>query len=235
MDFLSVELAALAQVVFIDVVLAGDNAIVVGMAAAGVDPTIRRKVIFWGIGGAVALRILFAIITTHLLAIVGLTLAGGVLLLWVCWKMFREIWSSRHEEARGVEAAEQALDSAACDVTPASSGKTFRQALTQIILADVSMSLDNVLAVAGAARDHVGVLVIGLLLSVGLMGAAATLIARLLHSFRWIAWIGLLIILYVAIEMIWHGASSVACVGISEVACRDGLPGLFQSLLSSGK
>jgi len=220
MDFLSVELAALAQVVFIDVVLAGDNAVVVGMAAAGVDPTIRRKVIFWGIGGAVALRILFAIVTTHLLAVVGLTLAGGVLLLWVCWKMFREIRSSRREEARGVEAAEQALDSAACDVTPASAGKTFRQALTQIILADVSMSLDNVLAVAGVAREHVGVLVVGLLLSVGMMGAAATLIARLLHRFRWIAWIGLVIILYVSLDMIHRGSVEV-CAGITgEESCQ---------------
>ena len=220
MDFLSVELAALAQVVFIDVVLAGDNAIVVGMAAAGVDPSIRRKVIFWGIGGAVALRIFFAIITTHLLAVVGLTLAGGVLLLWVCWKMFREIRSSRHEEARGVEAAEQALDAAACDVTPPATGKTFRQALTQIIVADVSMSLDNVLAVAGAARDHVEVLVVGLLLSVGLMGAAATLIARLLHRFRWIAWIGLAVILFVAVDMIHRGSVEV-CTGITgEDSCQ---------------
>ncbi len=217
---MSVELAALAQIVLIDVVLAGDNAIVVGMAAAGVDPTIRRRVIFWGIGGAVVLRILFAVITTHLLAVVGLTLAGGVLLLWVCWKMFREIRSSRHDEARGVEAAEQALDTAACDVTPAPVGKTFRQALTQIILADVSMSLDNVLAVAGAARDHVGVLVIGLLLSVGLMGAAATLIARLLHRFRWIAWVGLLIILYVSIDMIHRGSLEV-CTGLTgEQSCQ---------------
>ncbi len=220
MDFLSVELAALAQVVFIDVVLAGDNAIVVGMAAAGVDPAIRRKVIFWGIGGAVGLRILFAIITTHLLAIVGLTLAGGVLLLWVCWKMFREIRSSRREEERGVEAAEQALDSKACDVTPAPAGKTFRQALTQIILADVSMSLDNVLAVAGAARDHVGILVIGLILSVGLMGAAATLIARLLHRYRWIAWVGLLVIFYVSLDMIHRGSAEV-CAGITgEQSCQ---------------
>lgn len=220
LDFLSVELAALAQVVFIDVVLAGDNAIVVGMAAAGVDPAIRRKVIFWGIGGAVALRILFAVVTTHLLAVVGLTLAGGVLLLWVCWKMFREIRSSRHEEERGVEAAEQALDTAACDVTPAPVGKTFQQALSQIILADVSMSLDNVLAVAGVARDHVGVLVVGLLLSVGLMGAAATLIARLLHRFRWIAWIGLLIILYVSLDMIHRGSLEV-CTGITgEESCQ---------------
>ena len=209
LDFLSVELAALAQVVFIDVVLAGDNAIVVGMAAAGVDPAIRRKVIFWGIGGAVALRIFFAIITTHLLAVVGLTLAGGVLLLWVCWKMFREIRSSRHEEARGVEAAEQALDTAACDVTPAPAGKTFRQALTQIILADVSMSLDNVLAVAGAAREHPGILVFGLLLSIALMGVAAHAIARLLHRYRWIGYVGLVIVLYVALHMMWQGGRDV--------------------------
>jgi predicted tellurium resistance membrane protein TerC len=134
--------------------------------------------------------------------------------------MFREIRSSRHEEARGVEAAEQALDAAACDVTPVAAGKTFRQALTQIIVADVSMSLDNVLAVAGAARDHVEVLVVGLLLSVGLMGAAATLIARLLHRFRWIAWIGLAVILFVAVDMIHRGSVEV-CTGITgEDSCQ---------------
>lgn len=206
--------------VFIDVVLAGDNAIVVGMAAAGVDASIRRKVIFWGIGGAVVLRILFAVITTHLLAIVGLTLAGGVLLLWVCWKMFREIRTTQREEARGVEAAEQALDSESCDSTPVPSGKSFGQALTQIILADVSMSLDNVLAVAGAAREHVEVLIVGLILSVGLMGAAATIIARLLHRFRWIAWIGLAVILYVAVDMIHRGTLEV-CTGITgQTSCQ---------------
>ncbi len=212
------ELTALAQVVFIDIVLAGDNAIVVGMAAAGVDARIRRKVIFLGITGAVLLRIAFAVAATQLLQIVGLTLAGGILLLWVCWKMFREIRQSHEELAGGVEATELAMDTGVCDVTPARGGKTFRQAITQIIVADLSMSLDNVLAVAGAARDHLGILVVGLMLSVALMGAAATMIARLLHRFRWIAWIGLVIILYVAVEMVHRGSMEV-CAGVVGDTC----------------
>jgi YjbE family integral membrane protein len=215
MDFLSMELAALAQVVFIDLVLAGDNAVVVGMAAAGVHPSIRRRTVFWGVAGAVVLRILFAAATTQLLSIVGLTLAGGVLLLWVCWKMFREIRSNAAEEESGVVSVEMAASDVACEATPAKSGKTFRQAIVQIIVADVSMSLDNVLAVAGAAREHVWILVLGLLLSVSLMGAAATLVARLLNRFRWIAWIGLLIILYVAIEMIHRGSMEVGAAVLS--------------------
>lgn len=208
-EFLSGELAALAQVIFIDVVLAGDNAIVVGMAAAGVDPAIRKKVIFWGIGGAVALRIFFALITTQLLAIVGLTLAGGILLLWVCWKMYREIRHGGHEERDAERATD---DDPMNDAAAGVKRKTFGQAMTQIIVADVSMSLDNVLAVAGAAQDHLWVLIIGLLLSVGLMGAAATLIANMLARHRWIAWIGFLVILYVALHMIYRGSAEVACL-----------------------
>ncbi|MBB3949710.1 TerC family protein [Aureimonas jatrophae] len=198
--FLSAELAALLQVLFIDVVLAGDNAVVVGMAAAGVDPAIRRRVIFWGIGGAVVLRILFALVAVQLLAIVGLTLAGGILLLWVCWKMFREIRAGSHEE-----------EEAAALANASRQHKTFGQAMLQIIIADVSMSLDNVLAVAGAAQDHVEVLVVGLLISVVLMGAAATLIANVLNKYRFIAWIGLAVILFVALRMIYHGWDEVAC------------------------
>lgn len=218
-EWLSGELAALLQVLFIDVVLAGDNAIVVGMAAAGVDPSIRRRVIFWGIGGAVALRILFALITTQLLAIVGLTLAGGVLLLWVCWKMFREIRHSAREEQEALETARHAMDADASN-DPAARGKpkTFGQAMVQIILADVSMSLDNVLAVAGAAQDHLWVLILGLLLSVALMGAAATLIANLLARHRWIAWLGLGVILYVALTMIYEGSAEVACIDATDAA-----------------
>ncbi|ALN73923.1 MULTISPECIES: TerC family protein [unclassified Aureimonas] len=199
-DFFSAELAALFQVLFIDIVLAGDNAVVVGLAAAGVDPAIRRKVIFLGIAGAVVLRILFALVAVQLLAIVGLTLAGGILLLWVCWKMFREI---RESDSADEEAARIAAEG--------KKHKTFGQALFQIIIADVSMSLDNVLAVAGAARDHLTVLVIGLLISVVLMGAAATLIANLLHKYRWIAWVGLAVIFFVALRMIYHGWDDVAC------------------------
>lgn len=208
-EFLTAELTALLSVLLIDVVLAGDNAVVVGMAAAGVDPSMRSRVIFWGIGVAVVLRILFALIAVQLLAIVGLTLAGGVLLLWVCWKMYREI-REQHAEGEDAEA-----------IAAASKGprKTFRQALVQIVVADVSMSLDNVLAVAGAAREHPEVLVAGLAISVVLMGAAATLIAKLLQRYRFIAWIGLLIILYVALNMIWHGTEEVACAGILPALC----------------
>lgn len=207
-SLLATEFYALLQVLFIDVVLAGDNAIVVGMAAAGVDPAIRRRVILWGIGGAVVLRVVLALVAVQLLAIIGLTLAGGILLLWVCWKMFREIRES------GDDAAVQ-------NSAGAAPPKTFRQAIVQIIIADVSMSLDNVLAVAGAAREHVGVLVIGLVISVALMGAAATLIANLLHRYRFIAWIGLAVILMVALRMIFDGTEEVACAGILPSLCLE--------------
>jgi YjbE family integral membrane protein len=227
-ELFSAELAALAQVVFIDVVLAGDNAIVVGMAAAGVDPAIRRKVIFWGIGGAVVLRILFAVVTTRLLEIVGLTLAGGVLLLWVCWKMFREIRAARREEERLVAAGIHGDPTA--DAVP---GKSFGQAMLQIVVADLSMSLDNVLAVAGAAQEHVTVLVIGLLLSVAMMGTAASLIARMLHRFRWVAWVGLGVILWVAGDMIHRGSLEV-CNDLTGATCRLGdLAGLAGILTGS--
>jgi YjbE family integral membrane protein len=196
------QLAALGQVIAIDLVLAGDNAIVVGMAAAGVPLEQRRKVIFWGIGAAIVLRIFFALITTQLLAIIGLTLAGGVLLLWVCWKMFRELRSHGKDEV----APDEALEAGPAD---AAHTKTFGAAVWQILVADVSMSLDNVLAVAGAAKDHPTILIIGLLLSVVLMGAAANMVAHLLHKYRWIGWIGLLIITYVAADMIWRGSQEV--------------------------
>jgi YjbE family integral membrane protein len=196
------QLIALGQVIAIDLVLAGDNAIVVGMAAAGVPVDQRRRVIFWGIGAAIVLRIFFALITTQLLAIIGLTLAGGVLLLWVCWKMFRELRSHGQDEVAPDEAIAQA---------EAKQGQTksFGTAVWQILVADVSMSLDNVLAVAGAAKDHPTVLIIGLLLSVVLMGVAANMVAHLLHKHRWIGWIGLAIITYVALDMIWRGSAEV--------------------------
>ena len=190
----------LLQVLMIDIVLAGDNAIVVGMAAAGLPSDQRRKAILLGIGAATVMRIGFAAITTQLLAIVGLTLAGGVLLLWVCWKMFREL---RHSQA---EQAEALHDTGAAEAPR----KTLGQAVIQILVADVSMSLDNVLAVAGAAKEHPYVLVFGLAISVVLMGVAATFIARLLNNHRWIAWVGLLIILYVAGAMVWDGTHEVA-------------------------
>ena len=192
-------LPVLLQVLMIDLVLAGDNAIVVGMAAAGLPAAQRRTAILWGIAAATLMRIGFAAVTVQLLAIVGITLAGGVLLLWVCWKMFREL-----REGHGAGDQEAAL--AAAEAKP----KTMFQAITQILIADVSMSLDNVLAVAGVARDHPNILIIGLVASVVLMGVAATLIANLLTKHRWIAWVGLLIIVYVAGDMIWSGTHEVA-------------------------
>ena len=190
LDFatLQPELIALAQVLFIDLVLAGDNAIVVGLAVAGLPEAQKGRAILVGIGVATLFRIGFAFITVQLLAIVGLLFAGGVLLLWVCWKMFREIQHQRRQPS-GIAAPV----------------KTMRQAMTQIVIADLSMSLDNVLAVAGAAREHPWVLVAGLAVSVVLMGVAARLIARVLERYRWIAWAGLVVIFYIAAKLMWDG------------------------------
>ncbi|MFA9229858.1 MAG: hypothetical protein RIR95_1578 [Pseudomonadota bacterium] len=196
---------ALLQVIGIDLVLAGDNAIVIGLAAAGLPKELRSKAILVGIAAATIMRIGFALITTQLLAIVGLLLAGGLLLLWVCWKMWKELRDGSHEE----NMAEEALtgDDLNADGTVAGGApkKTFAQAAWQIVIADVSMSLDNVLAVAGAAKDHPTVLVIGLALSIAMMGLAASFIARLLNKHRWIAYVGLAIIVYVALKMMWEG------------------------------
>jgi YjbE family integral membrane protein len=192
-------LTTLLQVVMIDLVLAGDNAIVIGLAAAGLPAAQRGKVILIGIMAATVLRILFASITTQLLSIVGLLLAGGLLLLWVCWKMWREL---RHGDAAAGPAPNEAIHAPARAEAP---HKTFAQAAWQIVVADVSMSLDNVLAVAGAAREHPLVLVFGLGLSIALMGLAANLVARLLQRHRWIGYVGLAIILYVALDMIYRG------------------------------
>jgi len=185
-------LIALAQVLMIDIVLAGDNAVVIGMAAARVPVALRSKVIFWGLVAAVGLRVALAVMAVSLMEVIGLTLAGGILLLWVCWRFWRDISCHKAHAA-----------------APLQANAPLRRAITQIVLADVSMSLDNVLAVAGAARDHLDVLVIGLFLSVGLMGAAANIIARLLDRFRWISYLGLVIVLYVALSMIWHGGHDV--------------------------
>jgi YjbE family integral membrane protein len=209
------ELIALGQVIVIDLVLAGDNAIVVGMAAAGLPKEQRAKVILAGILAATGLRIVFALITTQLLLIIGLTLAGGLLLLWVCWKFWREIMQQRRERLRSAKVHElghdeQDEDEHAEMLPGAGPAKTMRQAIIQIVVADVSMSLDNVLAVAGAASDHTAVLIIGLVLSVGLMGAAAAAIANLLKRYHWIAYVGLAIILWVAVDMIWRGSMEVA-------------------------
>jgi len=202
-------LAALLQVIMIDLVLAGDNAIVIGMAAAGLPNEHRRKAILIGILAATVLRIIFALATTWLMQIVGLILIGGILLLWVCWKMYREMQVSAHEEQQAQEALSDSDLNADGTVSGKTGGKTLQQAVIQIIVADVSMSLDNVLAVAGAAKDHMWALVFGLALSVVLMGAASAVIAKLLGRFRWIAWVGLLIILYVAVKMIYEGADEV--------------------------
>ncbi len=198
-------MTALAQVIGIDLVLAGDNAIVIGLAAAGLPKEMRARAILVGIIAATVLRIVFAAFTVQLLAITGLLLAGGILLLWVCWKMWRELQAGHSHEAEGLEAITGEDINADGKVAGAAPTKTFRQAATQIVVADVSMSLDNVLAVAGAAKDHPVVLVIGLGLSIALMGLAATFIAKLLNNHRWIAYVGLLIILYVAVKMMWEG------------------------------
>ena len=193
----------LMQVLMIDIVLAGDNAIVVGMAAAGLPPDQRKKAIFWGIVAATVMRIAFASITVQLLAITGITLIGGLLLAWVCWKMFRELREGANHEHVGDGIGDATTNP---DGSPR---KTMRQAITQILIADISMSLDNVLAVAGAAKDHPYVLIVGLAISVVLMGVAATLIARLLNKHRWIAWVGLLVIVYVTFDMIYHGSKEI--------------------------
>ena len=202
------ELTALVQVVIIDVALAGDNAIVVGMAAAGLAAEERRRAILWGIVAATVLRIVFALFTTQLLQIVGLLFAGGILLLWVCWKLWREMRADHAAEAAALARTATAATEPRRRLR-AAPAKTFRQAVTQIVVADVSMSLDNVLAVAGTARDHLEVLIVGLALSVALMGLAANFVARLLHRHRWIAYVGLLIILYVAVIMMWDGAHEI--------------------------
>jgi len=197
-------LAALLEILAIDIVLAGDNAIVVGALAAGLPAEQRKKVIMIGVLAALVLRIAFALVVTQLLQIVGLVLAGGLLLLWVAWKMWREL---RHTgESPGSE------EVAGDEHSGTRAAKSFASAAWGVAVADVSMSLDNVLAVAGAARDHPWVLVFGLILSVILMGVAANFIAKYIERYRWIAWVGLLVILWVAVKMIWEGAHHVAPV-----------------------
>ncbi len=190
-------LAAFGQVLMIDIMLAGDNAIVVGALAAGLPAEQRKKVILIGIIAALVLRIAFALIVTQLMQVVGLIFAGGLLLLWVSWKMYREL---RHSGESG--GSEEIVGDEHSGLRPA---KSFAGAAWAVAVADVSMSLDNVLAVAGAAREHPGILIIGLLLSVALMGLAANFIARYIERYRWLAWIGLVVILWVAGDMIYHG------------------------------
>ena len=190
----------------IELVLAGDNAVAVGVVAAGVPPHQRRRVIVWGLVAAVAIRIGFAVTAAQLMNLIGLMLAGGLLLLWVCWKLWRELRDQAHADEKQAGAV---LDGDAANVRKVRAPKSFRAALVQILIADTSMSLDNVLAVAGAAREHPAILALGLLLSVGLMGVAASWIARLLHRLRWIGYAGLAIVLYVALHMMWEGHREV--------------------------
>lgn len=208
--FTAAGFAALLQVIAIDLVLAGDNAIVIGLAAAGLPAEQRKKAILVGVLAATVLRIIFALLTVQLLQILGLLLVGGILLLWVCWKMWRELRTSKAEQEAAHEALSDMDTNADGSIAGGVKRKTLKQAAIQIVVADVSMSLDNVLAVAGAARDHLTVLVIGLILSIALMGLAASFIAKLLHRYPWIAYIGLAIILYVALDMIYRGAMEVA-------------------------
>jgi YjbE family integral membrane protein len=190
---------ALVNIMMIDLVLAGDNAIIVGLAASRVPKEIRSRVIFWGIAAAVLLRIFFAAITVQLLAIIGLTLAGGILLLWVCWKMYLQITTGQHHGDIAVG-------------EPAQNGDLgFWHAVGLITIADVSMSLDNVLAVAGASKGSTLVLVLGLAVAIVLMAVASHYIAELLVKYPWITWIGLLIILWVALDMIYKGSHEVTC------------------------
>ena len=192
-DALWPDLVALAQVLFIDLVLAGDNAVVVGLAVAGLQETQKNRAIVFGIGAAAALRLALAFVAVRLMAVIGLMLAGGLLLLWVCWRMYRELHPKRSTRGAAPPPA-----------------KTMRQALVQVALADLSMSLDNVLAVAGAAYEHPWVLIAGLGVSVLLIGLAARLVADLLERHRWLAWAGLAVVLFVALRLIWEGGHDLA-------------------------
>ena len=203
----------LFNILMIDLTLAGDNAIVVGMAASRVRPEIRSKVIFWGIAGAVVLRILFSSVAQQMLKVIGLTLAGGLLLLFVCWKMYRQLMDTDQQKLDDIENAV-----ASNKITGSEQG--FWAALWTIIIADLSMSLDNVLAVAGAAGESTLVLILGLAVAIILMAVASNYIARLLESYPWIAWLGLAIILFVALDMIYRGSHSVVCAAYG-VGCQE--------------
>ncbi len=196
---LTSQLGALAQVLLIDITLAGDNAVVVGLAVINLPRRERRVAMLWGIIGATVIRLALATVALRLLAIVGLTLAGGLLLLWVCWRMYREL--------RGQQ--RMPTDDVAGVVEKRAAPGDMRRAMTRIVVADLSMSLDNILAVAGASGQHLWVLITGLTFSVLLMGAAASVLATLLERYRWIAWIGLLVVLAVSIELIVKGSHEV--------------------------
>ncbi|HMF67960.1 MAG TPA: YjbE family putative metal transport protein [Phyllobacterium sp.] len=196
-------IAAYFEVIMINVLLSGDNVIVIAMAAAGLANDLRGKAIAAGIAAAAVIRIVFAVTAVKLLAITGITLAGGLLLLWICWTMLQELRASGNDDEEHLAAAD---GSGALAIKP----KMFRQAIFQIILADVSMSLDNVLAVAGAAKENMHALIFGLILSVLLMGLASSFVAKLLNRYKWIGWIGLAIIVYVALDMVWQGGNELA-------------------------
>jgi YjbE family integral membrane protein len=223
-------LGVLLQIIMIDLVLAGDNAIVIGLAAAGLPPEQRSRVILFGIAAATLLRIAFAAVTTQLLQIVGLLFAGGILLLWVCWKMWREMQRT-HPRASSHGQLAVGTHGRGMVALNGPPQKTLAQAAWQIILADVSMSLDNVLAVAGAAKGHTTILVIGLAVAVVLMAVAATFIAKLLARFPWITWLGLAIVFYVAIDMMWRGSLEVVCAYVPEAVCRQGLVASMAALV----
>ena len=196
-------MSAFLQVLMIDIVLAGDNAIVVGALAAGLPPAERKKVIALGVLAALVLRIVFALTVTWLLGIVGLVLAGGILLLWVAWRMYRDIRGHTASESPG---SPEIMGDEHSGII---ASKSFAAAAWSVAIADVSMSLDNVLAVAGAARDHPGIMIVGLIVAVALMGIAANVIAKYIDRYRWIGWVGLVVIVYVAGKMIWEGFSEV--------------------------
>jgi YjbE family integral membrane protein len=199
-SLLTPDMLALVQIIVIDIVMSGDNAIIIGLAAAGLPPELRKKAIIYGIVGATVLRIIFALLVVQLLSIVGIMLAGGLLLLWVCWRMWQELRAGQSVEEITAEAEANAKDAPP---------KSLRTAMINIVVADVSMSLDNVLAVAGAARDHLEMLIFGLVLSIALMGVTASYIAKLLERYTWISYLGLAIIAYVAIDMIWRGSQEI--------------------------
>ena len=206
------ELSALLQVIVVDLVLAGDNAIVVGMVAAGLPVKDRARVIAIGIVAATLMRVAFAAVTVQLLQIVGLLLAGGLLLLWVAWKLWRDIRARRNATQEGAPDLPAGGTDADTGAGKSEPPKSLRNAIVQIVVADVSMSLDNVLAVAGVARDHTWVLVVGLVLSVAFMGLAAAWIARQLEHRPWIAYVGLAVIFYVSVAMIVEGANEIVAV-----------------------
>ncbi|MBT5109638.1 MAG: YjbE family putative metal transport protein [Rhodospirillaceae bacterium] len=203
LQFDAATLWPLFQIIVIDIVLSADNAIIVGVAAAGLPADLRRRAIVFGIAGAAVIRIICAVFVVQLLSIIGLLLAGGLLLAWVCWRMWRELRSAEAESDN-----DAALKTAAAT--------TMTAAMVNIIVADVTMSLDNVLAVAGAARDNVELLVFGLVLSVALMGAVANYVAKLIQDHKWIAYVGLIVIVYVAGNMIWRGATEIQTEVLSE-------------------